>query len=171
MSTIAAIIGRILLGALFVISGIQKVVAPAATAGYIDSATTLPGSLLALPVGIFELVFGALLAVGLMSRLTSIVLAVFTGLTIFFFHNNLMDMQEGIQALKNVAIIGGLLMVFAYGQMRWNYDHMRSETRVKDAELRAAQAEARANTNTTVVTDARHDGAPEVRRSSAWWRY
>ena len=181
MSTIAAIIGRILLGALFIISGLQKIVAPAATADYIESMTTLPGSL-ALPTGIFEVVAGALLAVGVMSRLVSIVLAVFTALTIMFFHNEFTDLQQGTQALKNVAVIGGLLMVFAYGQMRWSYDHVKAERRGEiaarnaehrayEAELAAARAEGRAAASGTVVTDVDHDGAPEVRRSRQWWRY
>jgi putative oxidoreductase len=181
MSTIAAIIGRILLGALFIISGLQKIVAPGATAAYIESTTTLPGSL-AMPTGIFELVAGILLAVGLMSRLVSIVLAVFTALTIFFFHNEFTDLQQGTQALKNVAIIGGLLMVFAYGQMRWNYDHIKAERRgeiaardaehrAHEAELAAARAEGRAAATGTVMTDVDHDSRPEVRRNRAWWRY
>jgi len=181
MSTIAAIIGRILLGALFIISGLQKIAAPGATASYIEGVTTLPGSL-ALPTGIFELVAGVLLAIGLMSRLVSIVLAVFVALTIMFFHNAFTDPEQGTQALKNVALIGGLLMVFAYGQMRWSYDHIRAERRgeiavrnaehrAHEAELAAARAEGRAAATGTVVTDVDHDGRPEVRRNRAWWRY
>jgi putative oxidoreductase len=183
MSMLVAIIGRILLGALFIISGLQKIAAPGATAGYIESVTTLPGSL-ALPTGIFELVAGALLALGLMSRLVSIVLAVFTALTIFFFHNAFTDLEQGTQALKNVALIGGLLMVFAYGQMRWNYDHLKTERRgaratheaelrAHEAELAAARAEGRASVaGSTVAGDYNGDGVPDVQqRRSAWWRY
>jgi len=174
MATVFAIIGRILLGALFIISGLIKIVQPGTTAQYIESATTLPGSL-AMPTGIFEVVAGALLALGLMSRLVSIVLALFTAATIFFFHNDFADPQEGMQALKNLAVIGGLLMVFAYGQMRWSYDHMKAEARISTAELRAARAEgaadARAHTERTVVTDVNQDGVPEVRRRHSWWRY
>jgi putative oxidoreductase len=181
MSAIAAIIGRILLGALFIISGLQKIVAPAATAAYIESSTTLPGSL-AVPTGIFELVAGALLAVGVMSRLVSIVLAVFTALTIMFFHNELTDPQQASQALKNVALIGGLLMVFAYGQMRWTYDHIKAERRgeiatreaehrAHEAELAAARAEGRAAATGTVVTDVHHDGTLDAGRRRQWWRY
>jgi putative oxidoreductase len=181
MSAIAAIIGRILLGALFIISGLQKIVAPAATAGYIEGTTTLPGSL-AVPTGIFELVAGALLAVGVMSRLVSIVLAVFVALTIMFFHNAFTDPEQATQALKNVALIGGLLMVFAYGQMRWSYDHIRAERRgeiaareaehrAHEAELAAARAEGRAAATSTVVTDVHHDTTLDTGRRRQWWRY
>lgn len=154
MSMIAAIIGRLLLALMFVISGLQKIVDPAPTAQML-AATNLPGNLAA-PTGWFEVVAGILLGVGLMTRLVSIILAVFVGLTIFFFHNDFVDPVQGALALKNMAIIGGLLMVFAYGQMRGSYDYMRSTRKAHEAELRAARAEGRAEgatTATTVVRD------------------
>ncbi len=140
----AGIVARLFLAVLFVLSGIQKVMMPAATAEYIESRTTLPGEL-ALGIGIFEIVAGLLLALGLMTRLVSILLAGFTVATILFFHNQSTDPVEGAHALKNVAIVGGLLMVFAYGQVHGTFDHYRSRRKVQDAELRAARAEGRAD--------------------------
>ena len=154
MSMIAAIIGRLLLAVMFIISGVLKIADPAQTAQMLES-TNLPASL-AMPTGWFELIAGILLAIGFMTRLVAIVLAVFVGLTIFFFHNDFVDPIQGALALKNVAIIGGLLMVFAYGQMRGSYDHMRTRRKAHEAELRAAHAEGKvegATTSTTVVRD------------------
>ena len=198
MSAIATAIGRILLGALFVLSGIQKLLAPAVTAEFIAANSTLSPSF-AVPVAIFELVAGALLALGLMSRLVAILLAVFTAATILIFHSAITDPAQGTQALKNVAIIGGLLTVFAYGQMRWHYDHMRTvregEIRTHKAELRAREAElaqaraeglAEGRGDAAVATthrpgavtapatpggyvDTDGDGGPDRKRS--WWRY
>ncbi len=139
MSTLAAILGRILLAAIFVISGINKLLDPAATAQMLES-VSLPANF-AQGVGIFEVAAGLLLAIGLMTRLVSIVLAGFTLLTIFFFHNQWGDPVQVSAALKNLAITGGLLLTFAYGQMRGSYDHIRSEKRLHDANLRAAHAE------------------------------
>ena len=85
-----------------------------------------------------------LLAIGLMTRLVAIVLAGFVALTIFFFHNQFADPLQGTLALKNLAIIGGLLMTFAYGQVRGTFDYMRERRKTYDAELRAARAEGRA---------------------------
>ncbi len=143
MSTIAAIIGRILLAVIFILSGIGKITDPAGTAAYIESATTLPGSL-ALPTGVFELVLGLMLAIGLMTRIASILLAGFCLLAAFFFHNEFGDPAQLTAALKNLAIAGGLLVVFAYGQMRGSFDHMRERNRARKAELRAAHAEGKA---------------------------
>jgi putative oxidoreductase len=143
MSTIAAIIGRLLLSVIFILAGVNKIMDPGSTAGYIESTTTLPGTL-ALPTGIFELVFGLALALGFMTRLAALALAGFTLLTVFFFHNEFGDQAQLTLALKNIAIAGGLLAVFAYGQVRGTYDHMRAQSKIAKAELRAAHAEGKA---------------------------
>jgi len=180
MSTIAAVIGRLLIGLLFIFSGFGKIIDPAGTASYITSTTTLPGSL-ALPTGIFEVVAGLLLAIGLMTRLVSILLVGFVALAIFFFHNRFADPGEQLVILQHLALIGGLLAVFAYGQVKGTFDYMRERRRTYDADLRAARAEGRAEGATavphavtagtpgTVVTDVDGDGVAEVRPKRRWF--
>jgi len=141
MSMIAALIGRILLAVIFIVSGIGKVIDPAPAAAML-SGVGLPANW-ALGVGVFEIVTGVLLAIGLMTRLVALVLFVYVGLTILFFHNAWGDPAQQVNALKNLAIMGGMLMVFAYGQMRWSYDHWRARDQVRKAELRAAHAEGK----------------------------
>ncbi len=152
MSMIAASVGRILLAVIFILAGIGKIADPAGTAQYIENTTTLPGSL-ALPTGIFELVCGLLLAVGFLTRIVSILLAGFCLLTIFFFHNQFGDQTQMTMALKNLAIAGGLLVVFAYGQMRGSFDHMRAKSKTQKAELKAARAEGKAEGLAKAKTD------------------
>jgi putative oxidoreductase len=172
MSTLAAVIGRLMLSLIFVVSGIQKIIDPSQTAQLLSS-KSLPATL-AMPTGIFELVAGLLLALGIMTRLVSFLLAGFTLLTIFFFHNQFGDPMQAAQALKNTAIAGGLLVVFAYGQMRWSYDHMRAnrkgelaahtaEERAREAELRAARAEGAATAAGVPLTDTEHHGRTKRR--------
>jgi len=158
MSMVAALIGRILLAVIFIVSGIGKVIDPAPAAGMM-AAAGLPANM-AIGVGIFELVAGVLLAIGLMTRLVSIVLFVYVGMTILFFHNALADPAQQVNALKNLAIMGGMLMVFAYGQMRWSYDHWRARAKLHDTEVQLAHAEgkaegatAAAEHTTTVIRD------------------
>ncbi|MGX7896457.1 DoxX family protein [Tsuneonella sp. HG222] len=142
MSMIAAALGRMMLAVIFILSGIQKVLDPSGAAAMLDS-VGLMGSW-ALPTGIFELVAGLMLLLGVLARFVSIILFGFVALTIFFFHNQFADPMQGAMALKNLAIMGGLLMVFAYGQIRWSYDHWRQRNKVVDAEIRAARAEGKA---------------------------
>lgn len=151
MSMIAALIGRILLAVIFIVSGIGKIVDPSPAAGMMGS-VGLPANM-ALGVGIFELVAGLLLAIGLMTRLVSMVLFVYIALTILFFHNALADPAQQVDALKNLAIMGGMLMVFAYGQMRWSYDHWRARDKLRETEVRLAHAEGRAEGATAAATD------------------
>lgn len=142
MSTIAAVLGRLLIAIIFVISGTQKLIYPA-TYGAALREVSLPANL-AMPLGVFEIVAALLLALGLMTRLTSLLLFIYSLLSIFFLYNQFGDPVEGVQALKFLALAGGLLLTFAYGQMRGSYDHLRAQRRSHDAEVRAAHAEGRA---------------------------
>ena len=51
-------------------------------------------------------------------------------------------------AMKNLAIAGGLLVLFAYSNMAYSFDSLRArrkaEREVNEADLRAAKAEGRA---------------------------
>jgi putative oxidoreductase len=171
MSLIAAVLGRFLIAIMFIVSGLQKIVDPGPT-GQMLAATNLPANF-ALPTGVFELVAGVMLAIGLMTRLTALALFVFVGLTIFFFHNEFADPLQGTLALKNLAIMGGLLMTFAYGQVRGTVDYMRERRKTYDAELRAAHAEGVVEGATkaphAVATDVDGDGVPEVRPKRRWF--
>lgn len=181
MSTFAAVIGRILLSLIFIISGIGKLIDPAGTAAMMNGAG-LPGGL-AYVVAAFELVLGLCLAFGIMTRIAALLLFGFTALTILFFHNRFTDPMQAAMAMKNLAIMGGLLLVFAHSQMWWSWDRMRRERRgeiatahaverAHEAELRAVRAEAAASAahheGATVVTDIDRDGVPEVRKRR-WW--
>ncbi len=154
MNMIAAAIGRILLSLIFIVSGASKLFDPATTEAMITGAGLPAG--LAIPSGAFELIGGIAIALGFMTRLFSILLAGFCLATALFFHRNFTDPTQAAMALKNVAIAGGFLCLFAHSQMRWSYDSMRltrkaeiaerdGATKVHDAEVRAAAAEARAD--------------------------
>lgn len=183
MSTIAAMIGRILLAIIFINSGLFKLMNVASTEQQITG-VGLPSGL-AIPVGLFELIAGLCLAFGLMTRLAAILLAGFTVLTTLFFHTAFSDPVQLSMALKNFAIIGGLLLVFAHSQLWWGWDRMRAERRgeiaardaqahAHEADLRAARAEGAASAlhstpeaRAAVVTDVDRDGVP-VRRKRRW---
>ena len=139
MSTIAAVIGRLFLALIFILSGFQKLLDPGPTAQMLAS-TNLPANL-ALPTGAFEAIFGVLLALGLMTRLVAVLLAGFCLVTIFFFHNQFTDPIQATMALKNLAMAGGLLTVFAYGQVRGTLDAVREERRRHKAEIDQAHSD------------------------------
>jgi putative oxidoreductase len=109
------LVARILLAALFIISGFGKLMAFSGTAGYIASAGIPAGNLVAVIAIIIEIGAGLLLLIGWQGRLAAWVLLVYTLLATAIFHNNLADQNQMIQALKNLSIMGGMLMVAMYG--------------------------------------------------------
>ena len=152
MSMIAVFIGRVFIAVIFLVSGINKLIHVNDTNAMIAGAGLPPG--LAIPTGLFELIAGICLVFGVATRLWSILLAGFVLLTILFFHRDFTDPMQAMMAMKNLAIAGGLLCLFGYGNTRWSYDALRqrrrdelathdAELRARDAEVRAARAEGR----------------------------
>jgi putative oxidoreductase len=123
-------VGRALLSAIFLVSVVGKLQAPAATIGFIASAG-LPFPPLAYAVAVLiELVGGLALLVGFQTRTAAGALAIFSLATAVGFHSNLADLNQFIHFFKNVAMTGGLLQVVAFGAGAFSLDAYR---RGKDA--------------------------------------
>ena len=115
LDTALAASGRLLIAALFILSGIGKIAAPTAIEGYIASAG-LPAPLLGYLIAIIVEVGGGLfLLVGFQTRIVALILAGFALAPALAFHNKFSDPNEMIHFLKDIAIIGGLLQVAAFG--------------------------------------------------------
>ena len=128
-TTIVPAIGRILLATIFIFSGIGKLMAPAATIGYIAS-SGLPFAPLALAGAIaVELGGGLMLALGIQTRLVAALLAGFSIVTGLAFHNAIGDQNQLIHLLKNIAMAGGLLQVVAFGAGSFSFDNRRIAVR------------------------------------------
>ena len=117
---LVALFGRILLALIFVVSGLGKITGFAGTAAYMAS-KGLPMVQILLPLAIAaELGGGLLLALGWKTRWAAGLLFLFLIPTTLIFHQfwgidpKLAQMQQ-IHFLKNVAIMGGMLMVIFCG--------------------------------------------------------
>jgi len=116
-----ALAGRVLLAAIFVCSGLMKLAGPAATAAYI-AAQGLPIPMaLAVGAGILGFVAGMLLLTGYRVEWAALALAAYLVVVTPIFHNpiGLADEEAQLQcihALKNLAIVGGLLLAAASGR-------------------------------------------------------
>jgi putative oxidoreductase len=114
--------GRLLIAAIFIISGLGKIAAPAMTQGYIGS-VGLPAPLFAYLLAIVvEVGGGILLVVGFQTRIVALVMAIFTVATALCFHRDFADQNQMIHFLKNIAMAGGLLQVFAFGAGAFSLD-------------------------------------------------
>jgi putative oxidoreductase len=115
-----SILGRMLLAAIFLISGVGKLLDPVGTIGYINAVgLPLPQVGYALAV-IVEIGAGLLLIVGYQTRVAALSLAALTLLAAIFIHNDFADQNQFIHFMKNLAIVGGLLQLAIFGaDRRW----------------------------------------------------
>jgi putative oxidoreductase len=124
---LAALVGRILLAAMFLWSGVEKIMGYAGTAGYMTKAG-LPMVEVLLPLTILVEVGGAiLLIVGWKARGAALALCLFTLLSAILIHKFWavpadQAYMETIQFMKNITICGGMLMVLAAGPGRYSVD-------------------------------------------------
>ena len=110
---IAELAARVLLSSLFLVSGLGKLTAYAATAGYMAS-LGVPGALLPLVIATEVLGSIAIIA-GWHTRIVAFLLAGFSLLTALIFHNHFADQNQATHFLKNVAIAGGFLLLVING--------------------------------------------------------
>ena len=121
--------GRVLLAALFLVSGIQKLFVPAMIQGYIASVGLPAPSLVYAITVVIEIGAGALLLVGFRTRLMAWILAAFTVAAALLFHRALGDPNQFVHFLKNLAIAGGLLHIAAVGAGAFSLDGYSLEGR------------------------------------------
>ncbi len=126
LQTPLSLAGRLLLALLFIPAGFGKIGGFAATAGYAASkGVPLPD--LAIAIAIFvELGLGLLLLVGFQTRWAALGIAFFTFVISFIFHP-LSDPSQAQSFFKNMAIVGGLLSVAAWGAGAWSLDARRGQ--------------------------------------------
>jgi len=126
-----SLVGRILLAFLFLPAGIGKLTGFAGTVGYIASVGLPMPQVAAVVALVVEIVGGVALIVGFSTRFAAVALAIFTLVASIFFHNYWAlpaDQQMIPQLLffKNIAVIGGLLTLAAWGAGSWSLDARRS---------------------------------------------
>lgn len=120
--------GRLLLSVLFLPAGIGKITGFAGTVGYITSVGLPMPTLAAVMALTVEILGGVALIAGFGTRIAALALALFTLVASFFFHAYWavpVDQQLVTQLLffKNIAVVGGLLTLAAWGAGAWSIDH------------------------------------------------
>lgn len=120
IQNISTLAGRILMSIIFIMAGFNKIGGFEGTQGYMESAG-VPGMLLPLVI-LLELGGGLVLLVGWKARIAAFLLAGFTLLAALIFHANFGDQMQMILFMKNFAIAGGLLFIFAFGPGKWSLD-------------------------------------------------
>jgi putative oxidoreductase len=139
MSELLYAVGRALIPVIFIVAGIEHFINIQSLTDNIAAANVpLPPQVeqyvpmpkyqaLAYLVAAIEIIAGVLVFVGFLTRIAAFALFVFCGLTIYFIHH-FWDMEGAaqtmnqIQALKNLALMGGLLLLMAKGAGAFSLD-------------------------------------------------
>ncbi|MGP5213465.1 DoxX family protein [Psychrobacter immobilis] len=121
LQALSAPIGRLLLSMIFIFSGFTKITGYAATQGYME-AMGVPGMLLPLVIAV-ELLGGIAILLGFKARLVAIVMAGFSVVSALLFHQFWIDESQMNPFMKNIAMAGGFLMIFAHGAGAYSIDN------------------------------------------------
>ena len=123
----AALLGRILLAGIFVISGFRKITGFEDTVGYIADKGLPLAQVLAVIAILIECAGGLAIIVGWKTRWAAVAFIVFLIVITPIFHgywasppDQMMDQQGHF--MKNVAILGGALLLLAFGPGRYSVD-------------------------------------------------
>ena len=118
---IIEVLGRMFLSALFLIEGINKIFYYEETIQYMENFDV--AEYLAIPAIILEILFPLLLIIGYQTKIAALVIALFTIVVAIIFHTNFDDHMQFITFFKDIAIAGGLIIIFVNGPGRSSLDY------------------------------------------------
>ncbi|HZD26921.1 MAG TPA: DoxX family protein [Alphaproteobacteria bacterium] len=126
-------LGRLLLGVIFLLAGLEKIGNLEGTAQYMASAGFPLVPLFLIGAVIVEVIGSLALIVGYQTRWAALALALFSIAAALIFHH-FWDLEGGQRAMqqinfmKNLAIAGGMLMVVHFGAGPISVDARRGKT-------------------------------------------
>ncbi len=128
-SSALVLVGRILLSVIFILAGFGKLAAISGTAGYFASQGLPAPMVLAVLVGLLELVGGLAVLAGFQTRIAAYALALFCVASALVAHMDWSDAAMGMSNLinfqKNLAMAGGFLVLAAFGAGAYSVDARR----------------------------------------------
>jgi putative oxidoreductase len=126
-SSFTPLAGRILMSVLFLVSGFFKVGAYSQMVGYAASKGVPLAGVAVACAAVLELAGGLAILIGFQTRIAAWLLFLYLIPTTFYFHNfwamQGMEQQDNmVHLLKNVAIMGGLVILAANGPGPYSID-------------------------------------------------
>ena len=130
---LGTLIGRILMSALFIWSGYEKLMSATATQAYFTSLGVPFPTLAWLIAVIIELGVGLALLVGFQTRVAALVLGIWCIITAVAGHSNFADPEMQINFMKNAAMAGGFAYIALFGAGAYSLDRIASPHRATPA--------------------------------------
>jgi putative oxidoreductase len=117
-----ALLGRVLLSAIFLLSGYGKAMAPAGTmAAFRHLGVPLPGLVYAVAL-LVEIGGGLLILIGYRARPAGVMMAAWCMMTALIAHRHFQQHEQAANFMKNACMAGGFLQVAAFGAGRFSVD-------------------------------------------------
>ena len=113
MTNILDLLGRILITALFLLSGVFKISNYDGSVDWMES-FGIP-EILIIPAIILEVIGPILIIIGYKARIAAGCLSLFCIVTAIIFHNDFSDQMQFTSFLKNIALAGGFLFIVLNG--------------------------------------------------------
>ena len=114
LNNIFLLIGRLLIGGVFLSGGIGFLLNFEPTVGYVATVFPIP-VLFTIGAIVFKILGGLSLILGYKMRIGVILLIIFTLMATFGYHNMFIDETQKIAFYKNLMVIGGLLAFYVAG--------------------------------------------------------
>ena len=114
-------LGRIFLSTIFLIEGFKKLFFQEQTIEFME-AYGVPATLF-IPSVIVEILFPLLIIVGYKTKVASLVMILFILTVTIIFHTDFSNEMQLIAFLKNIAIAGGFLIIFARSTGKYSIDY------------------------------------------------
>jgi putative oxidoreductase len=124
-SSLAILVGRVLLSILFILAGYSKLTAISATAGWFGSIGLPMPTVTTVVVGLVELLGGLAVLIGFQTRIAAIVLALFTLGATAVAHLDFSQAGNALMLQKNLGLTGGFLLLAALGAGAYSIDAKR----------------------------------------------
>jgi putative oxidoreductase len=127
MNDAVTLVSRALLSAIFIVAGFNKAMAIGATTAYLARLGVPKPSIVVWLAIAVELGGGLLVLVGFFTRWAALALAVFTAVSLYLAHKfwaapPAQYMNQFNHAFKNIAMIGGFLLLAVHGPGRYSID-------------------------------------------------
>ena len=118
---------RVLISTVFLMSGFGKILGFNDQVASVAVVLSFPELMIILAI-VFEVVGGTMLLLGYKARIGASMLFVVTLLATIVFHRDLANQIQVVMATKNLAIMGGLLLVMMQGAGPVSFDNPDLET-------------------------------------------
>ena len=130
----APFFGRLLISLIFILAGVMKIFIFPETVSALEAAGIRLANMFTAVALLLELIGGLLVLAGWHTRIGVYLLMIFLLPTTLIFHGfwNFQGHELAEQMshfLKNMAILGGLLLLWSYGPGRWSVDACRCQSK------------------------------------------